>query len=132
MWKGSKRDIVSRGVLATPYFSLSPFLTLPFPQQHWKFFSPILPQRLLISRWFVILKEMFSFPKPIQTELKFCFDLLLQCAQKPFTFEVSFIVTSGFTVLIWIMADFASLSTKFEKKIFLSWNTLNNHWLCAF
>ena len=53
----------------------------------------------------------------MQIESKFVFFyLLLQCVQSLFAFEVLFIATSEFKVLIWLMADFASLFTNFEKK----------------
>ena len=69
--------------------------------------------------------------------MKFFSPIFLSCVQSLFAFEALFIATSEFKVLIWLMTDFASLFTNFEKKrlkkqlTFLSSNTLDNHWLCA-
>ena len=139
MWKGSKRYTFSTGVVAVPHLNLSPLLVLPFSNNNEVFLSYSTTE----FAYFQVVCNFFwkniLFLKTDANWIKvFFFDLLLQCAQNLFAFEVLFIATSEFKVLIWLMADFASLFTNFEKKrlkkqlTFLSSNTLDNHWLCAF
>ena len=76
------------------------------PKKYWSFPFPFYHNFCLTSGG---LKEMFHFSKAIHIEIKFCFDLLFRWVPRTFAFEISFIVTSGLTIMIPVMTGFASL-----------------------
>ena len=106
--------------------SCSPLQSMPLPHiaihsTILKFCLHTLQELLPIPKWFTVLSGMFRVSKLIQIELKFCFHLLLQRLLRLFVFEVSFIVNINqiiirFTILMWIMENFASLFTSFEQR----------------